>query len=125
MPDTLPQLVDQKPNGCWTACMACISGLPYADFPPPPDEDDPKSEHHNAVVRHLHANGWTTAYLGSRIPKGFAIMGGKSPRGFQHAVVAKDGVMVYDPHPSRAGLVKVEDFELVIPILGLLPKETQ
>lgn len=30
---------------------------------------------------------------------------GKSVRGSNHAVVAKNGKMVHDPHPSRAGLI--------------------
>lgn len=32
-------------------------------------------------------------------------MSGMSPRGFRHAVVARNGVMVHDPHPTRGGLI--------------------
>lgn len=35
----------------------------------------------------------------------YHIIGGNSPRGVDHAVVARNGVIVHDPHPSRAGLV--------------------
>ena len=35
----------------------------------------------------------------------YHILGGKSPRGHDHAVVARNGVVVHDPHPSRSGLV--------------------
>jgi hypothetical protein len=31
-------------------------------------------------------------------------LSGLSPRGIQHAVLAVDGVMVHDPHPSRGGV---------------------
>lgn len=41
-------------------------------------------------------------------PKGWSIAGGKSPRGHQHAVVAYDGEIVWDPHPSRSGLTDIE-----------------
>jgi hypothetical protein len=38
-------------------------------------------------------------------PPGYHIATGKSPRSDQvHAVVALDGRIVHDPHPSRAGL---------------------
>ena len=47
-------------------------------------------------------------WLSAVIPFGFDayhILGGKSPRGFDHAVVARNGAIIHDPHPSRAGLV--------------------
>jgi hypothetical protein len=38
-------------------------------------------------------------------PDGYHIACGKSPRSNEsHAVVAKDGFIVHDPHPSRAGI---------------------
>lgn len=39
-------------------------------------------------------------------PPGWAIAGGTSPRfpDILHAVVARDGAVVHDPHPARAGL---------------------
>lgn len=47
---------------------------------------------------------------------GFYIMGGKSPRGnFQHSVIAKRGMIVHDPHPSRAGLISVQRATLLVP----------
>lgn len=35
--------------------------------------------------------------------------------GSHHVVVAKDGVAVWDPHPSRSGLTKVERWGIVAP----------
>jgi hypothetical protein len=43
-------------------------------------------------------------------PPGYSIACGDGPRGFQHAVVAKDGRIVHDPHYERAGLVNVHHF---------------
>jgi hypothetical protein len=40
---------------------------------------------------------------------------GESPRG-PHAVVGFCGEIVYDPHPSRDGLVMVSGYEFLIPI---------
>jgi len=38
---------------------------------------------------------------------GYHLIGGPSPRGngLQHVVVGLNGHMVFDPHPSRAGLI--------------------
>ena len=46
---------------------------------------------------------------------GYFICGGSSPRETAggHAVVYKDGVMVHDPHPSRAGLNVLEDAYMI------------
>lgn len=35
------------------------------------------------------------------------VLSGPSPRGVSHSVVAEEGQVVWDPHPSRAGLVGV------------------
>lgn len=46
-------------------------------------------------------------WMDSAVASGFDayhILSGKSPRGHNHAVVAKNGKIVFDPHPSRDGL---------------------
>ena len=43
-----------------------------------------------------------------RLPKGYTVATGPSPRGeFLHSVVALDGVPVHDPHPSGAMVKEV------------------
>lgn len=42
----------------------------------------------------------------SYVPDGYYLLGGESARG-PHAVVAKSLEIVFDPHPSRAGLVSI------------------
>jgi hypothetical protein len=44
----------------------------------------------------------------------YLIAGGPAARGHQHSVVYR-GVdeLVHDPHPSRAGLIEVEDFTFI------------
>lgn len=44
------------------------------------------------------------------------VAGGPGPRGCDHAVLYRDGSMLHDPHPSRAGLLSVEDVTILIPI---------
>lgn len=39
----------------------------------------------------------------------YCILGGKSPRGLPHAVVAKGALIIHDPHPEGGGLVDTPD----------------
>lgn len=47
----------------------------------------------------------------TEVPEQLCVVGGKSPRGSKggHAVVGYQGRIVWDPHPSRDGLLDVED----------------
>lgn len=127
-----PGRVTQVPSGCWVACLAGLTDIPHDDlvaFVPNVSVDDALkgdsefrmawTEYHNSVVRFMHQRGWTYASLGSRIPKGFAIGVGKSPRGVDHAVITLDGKLWWDPHPSRDGIESITQFEVVVPILGM------
>lgn len=50
-------------------------------------------------------------------PRGFHVVGGKSPRGnFLHAVVAKGETIVHDPHPSRDGVHSRVDCTIIVPM---------
>ncbi len=123
-----PLRIDQIPGGCWPACLAGLTGIQHdalarhvpADFKP--ERDDVWREYRNAIVAELHAHGWTYVDCGTRIPKGWSVMVGRSERGVDHAVIAFDGALWHDPHPSRAGLVSVKCYELVIPIVGLVER---
>jgi hypothetical protein len=42
---------------------------------------------------------------------------GQSPRGIHHACVYRYGKLAHDPHPSRAGLIKVDEVNLLVPLL--------
>ncbi len=47
----------------------------------------------------------------------YSIGSGPSPRGpFWHAVVCKNGVMVFDPHPSDDGVLSIERHDLIVPM---------
>lgn len=41
---------------------------------------------------------------------------GPSARGVSHAVVYRMGKLAHDPHPSRAGLLKVDMCALIVPL---------
>lgn len=58
------------------------------------------------------------------IPRGYAMANGVSPRTkpdgtpILHSVVVLDGVIVHDPHPSRAGLVSIDEYEVLVPVVA-------
>lgn len=51
--------------------------------------------------------------LDEYLPQELYILGGFSPRGRGHVVVAYGGYIVHDPHPSRAGLVSADAFMVI------------
>lgn len=52
-----------------------------------------------------------------RLIGGYSIGVGPSPRGeFLHAVVCKNGKMVFDPHPSDDGVASFEYHDIFIPL---------
>ena len=46
----------------------------------------------------------------------FWIASGPSERGLQHATVYADNRLVFDPHPSKAGLLAVSLWTVVVPL---------
>lgn len=121
-----PEKVDQRPNGCWAACIATITGIALDELDQgiPEDADDAwfnanRARLMNDMHLRLRQRGWFFAHLWKNAPRGLAIAGGSSPRGLAigHAVVVKDGKLWHDPHPSRAGIVDVEGYDILIPIL--------
>lgn len=60
-------------------------------------------------------NGWAVTRRGllprqENVPlPTFGLACGPSERGHSHAVVAVDGEIVWDPHPSRAGILRVKE----------------
>ena len=52
-------------------------------------------------------------------PVGYYIMNGPGRRGLRHSVVAHDGIMVHDPHPSGAGLLSVDSYVLLFRPCGV------
>jgi len=102
-------------GNCWSAALASLLELPLAAVP-------------NFVeIDVLGGPNWwwlTDKYLGlldyeikyarpNSVPAGFYLASGPSPRGtiecpIYHVVIAKDGKMIHDPHPSQAGIMLVD-----------------
>lgn len=112
----------EKPLGnCFSACVASILEVSLQEV-----LDDGQIADSDcgwlAWKLWLNKSGYGLIHLRNDPPswffpiEGYAIMSGKSPRGdFLHSVVALDGEMVHDPHPSRAGLEGIEDWVVLYP----------
>jgi hypothetical protein len=46
----------------------------------------------------------------------FYLACGPSPRGARHSCVYRRGILAWDPHPSRAGILSVEDCRVLVPV---------
>jgi hypothetical protein len=117
--------VDQKPNGCWAACIATLTGIPLDEFPDVPIEareeawwDEHGTRLRNDITAVIRKHGWRKESTWQDTPKGWAMAYGTSPRGYEHAVVVHDGKLWHDPHPSRAGLLDITQYEILVPIIG-------
>lgn len=119
--------VDQEPSGCWVACISTITGIPLDQLPKASwfeSEDEFLKRklwiaYHNTVIKELGKLGWAVAYLGPRIPGGYAVASGPSPRhpddeNFKHAVVVYDGLFCWDPHPSREFIPHIDEYEVLV-----------
>lgn len=119
---------------CWRCCIAAILQVPATEVPHFLLED--KNNHgcgmDAATQKWLNDRGWALAYCrpqisfptkyeGDKTFKGLPVIAcGPTERsrgmGKHHAVVMVRGEMVYDPHPSNAGLTAVTDVYLVVPL---------
>lgn len=99
--------VDER-GDCFRTCVANLLGLPLDDVPNFVAMDDPWNVHSAAWFNerglgYLTFPGDPGQYEMYR--NVVLIVGGKGPRGHNHAVLWKGGKLFHDPHPSDAGLV--------------------
>lgn len=116
---------EQRGN-CMAACVASILELDIRELPDVDEVEEKGLIFTNVLNTYLaQHHGLTYAYVpdyligGVRVP-GYHVLNGPTIRtretGIHHAVVAWDGRMVWDPHPSKAGLLEVESYSVLSPI---------
>lgn len=100
-------------GNCFAACIACLFPVDLADVPDFYDE---------AGDQWWHVfYGWMLGRFGIepsmsgqnsavQTPGQPYLIGGLAERGLMHSVVGLDGVMIWDPHPTHAGLLEVHDY---------------
>lgn len=115
--------VDQTTFGvpagnCFSACIASLLEVDIAEVPYFMDEKDWVAKLNRWLApRGLYATcfSYTPEDIKLWQPGGYCILGGQSSRG-SHAVVGRGREVVHDPHPSREGLLQIEDCTLLVPI---------
>lgn len=135
----LTQTVVGENGNCWQTCVACILDVDPSDLPNQAtiervigrhedgrlkragDYHNPLSaylrDHHGIFAAHLyspmHRAVRVTSMGGLHLAYGETV---RTPTlGTDHVVIARDGVTVWDPHPSRAGLTKVTGWGVFTP----------
>lgn len=104
-------------GNCLAACIACL--FPVEIDAVPDFYAQAGALWHTAFERWAAQFGvrpFTAWADGGVIPikNVYHFIGGNSPRGVMHSVVGFGGEMVFDPHPSGAGLVSVVDYTFFI-----------
>jgi hypothetical protein len=134
--ERLPSQLFLKERGeigdCWPCCIAAVLRVPREDVPHFLAEDptgvamdcDTQGwlyRKHSCLL--VHVSGQSLEFprwSNQNIPVLPVITCGPSPRsqklGAHHAVVYVGHEMVYDPHPSRAGLTYIADQYIIVPV---------
>jgi hypothetical protein len=122
---------DTTHGNCWQTAAACILDTEPVALP-----DQVAIEGHGrtklysnalqAYLREHHGMAyqtiWRVAFAGLsvRVFDGLHLMIGPTVRtaghGLKHCVVGRNGSVVHDPHPSRAGLLSVDCWEVIAPL---------
>lgn len=103
-------------GNCMQAAVASILGLPLTDVPH--FAADPARTAHYGFLKFLESHGFDVVRDDfHRSFDGYYLACGPTARGTHHMVVMRDGKLAHDPHPSRAGLHKIEF------VYSLLPRD--
>lgn len=98
---------------CQRACIASLLDLPIAEVPHfLHDGTKDHVEFNQRINRFLsplglmHLETHAFDFKDDWKPDCYHMIYGPASRGFRHAVVAFNGEVIHDPHPSRAGLLE-------------------
>lgn len=94
-------------GNCLQAAVASALDLPLDEVPHFAEVED----WWRALVEFVQERGSNVVLRpASDGPPVLGLAFGQSPRGVMHAVVCRDGEVVWDPHPSRDGLSSVSSY---------------
>lgn len=118
----------EEAGNCHQAALATVLGVQLEDVPhflarwtaddPADDWWDRQQnwlrEYHSLEMLALDAD--KMRYSDGRLwaPKGLHLLVGRTVRDSTHVVVGYDGEMIFDPHPSNAGLTEITYIEIFI-----------
>jgi hypothetical protein len=98
----LRKITQTRDDNCLQAAVASILGLTLEDVPDFGQHDDWEIRFMDFME--LHGEPVVMTPYGSAVS---GIACGRTVRQTKHMVVVKDGRIVWDPHPSRAGLLNI------------------
>ena len=91
-------------NNCMQCCVSYMLGLPLVDVPHFADGGG-----WDQFASFVESKGYSAVMLpGEHEPEADYLASGRTERGTSHMVVMNDGKLVFDPHPSNAGLSSVQ-----------------
>ncbi len=124
----------ERPDGnCWSACVGSILELSLEEVGDLADAhrmaaigwDNGGEFQWSLILPELHALGVTVGFivmnnprLPNLPPRGYSIANGLSQRGLPHSCVALDGEIEHDPHPERSGLMEINSYDVLIPVVA-------
>ncbi|MER9937422.1 hypothetical protein [Mesorhizobium sp. M0088] len=121
--------VADNPKGrgnCQSAAMASVLGLPLDQVIDTASDEVRAGGFWEPIYAWLAERGLkiiTVPPGDTRLKGAYSIAAGPSPRGpFYHAVVCKNGVMVFDPHPSDDGLIEIARHDIIVPMTDVEKK---
>lgn len=105
-------------GNCQQAAVASLLDLPLNAVPNFMDAEFFWGAYH----QFLNERGMTDILVPNdrEMPVGIHYLAyGPAPRGVRHAVIMCDGNLAHDPHPSRDGLLCVEEQHLIVPTVDV------
>ena len=110
------KLHSSNQNGnCLAASLASILELPLSNIP---EFENMGKEWWPKMVRWLESIGFYLIRWDEEVVlPGYYLVMGVSPRfkNLNHQVIYKNGELVHDPHPSRAGVTKIKEISALVP----------
>lgn len=101
-------------GNCQQAATASILGLDLNDVP---NFHDCSEGFWTGFHNFIKSRGFRVLDISPNIePDVLYLAYGLSPRGVKHACVYRRGALIWDPHPSRAGLTKVDTINILVPV---------
>jgi hypothetical protein len=104
----------EEKGNCTEASVASILGLRLEDVPD--FRANGVDQFWSSFRKFFQSRGFEAVLMpGNFAPETLYLASGISPRGVHHMVVMRDGALVHDPHPSKAGIGDPTDVWLIVP----------
>lgn len=111
---------DPNKGNCAEASCASLFGIPLEDVPTfydPEGLPSPSYRYWRNFENFCMSRGYYVVRRDAEyIMEATYLASGPSARGCLHMVVMRNGELLHDPHPSRAGLLKVDQTWLLCPV---------